>query len=155
MDIIDKFLAIKDGLACKKHTPVDAFIKANPDFLRFTKANEATIKKIVNIDKMEYLNTNEDHPRGYVTEDIIDMTVGLKVGHTIQIEEKPKGVAELKKEFDQMNDYLQYLKNTVSAMMANKSKEDEIDKKKKEITKIKKTLLEMEYEINKASSKNK
>lgn len=153
MDIIDKFLAIKDGLSCKKHTSVDAFIKANPDFLRFTKANEATIKKIVNINKMEYLNTNEDHPHGYITEDIIDMTVGLKVGHVLQVEEKPKGIVELKKEFDQMNEYLQYLKNTVSAMMANKSKEDEIEKKKKEIAKIKKTILEMEYEINKLKTK--
>jgi len=62
MDIIDKFLAIKDSLSCKKHTAVDAFIKANPDFLRFTKANETTIKKIVNINAMEYLNINEDHP---------------------------------------------------------------------------------------------
>jgi hypothetical protein len=61
MDIIDTFIELKERLACKKHTPVDTFIKANPDFLRFTKTNEATIKKIVNIDKMEYLNINEDH----------------------------------------------------------------------------------------------
>ena len=153
MDIIDKFLAIKDGLLCKKHTLVDAFIKANPDFLRFTKSNEATIKKIVNINKMEYLNINEDHPRGYTTEDIIDMTVGLKVGHVIHMQEQPKGIVELKKELDQMNDYLQYLKNTVSAMMTNKSNEDEIAQKKKEIAKIKKTVLEMEYEINKLKTK--
>ncbi|PJA48958.1 MAG: hypothetical protein CO170_01060 [candidate division SR1 bacterium CG_4_9_14_3_um_filter_40_9] len=153
MDIIDKLLAIKDGLSCKKHTPVDTFIKANPDFLRFTKSNEATIKKIVNINKMEYLNINDDHPCGYTTEDIIDMTVGLKVGHVIHIEEKPKGVIELKKEFDQMNDYLQYLKNTVSAMVVHKSKEDEIEKKRKEITKAKKAILEMEYEINKLKTK--
>lgn len=153
MDIIDKFLAIKDGLECKKHTPVDAFIKANPDFLRFTKANEATIKKIVNINKMEYLNINEDHPRGYTTEDIIDMTVGLKAAQVVHIEEQPKGIVEQKKDLEQMNEYLQYLKNTVSAMMINKSKEEEIEKKKKEIAKIKKTLLEMEYEINKLKTK--
>jgi len=71
----------------------------------------------------------------------------------IHIEEKPKGVIELKKEFDQMNDYLQYLKNTVSAMVAHKSKEDEIEKKRKEITKAKKAILEMEYEINKLKTK--
>lgn len=153
MDIIDKLLVLKDGLACKKHTPVDAFIKANPDFLRFTKANETTIKKIVNINKMEYLNINEAHPRGYTTEDIIDMTVGLKVAQVLQIEEKPKGLAELNKELTQMNDYLQYLKNTVSSMMIHKSDEDEIAQKKKEITKIKKTILEMEYEINKLKTK--
>jgi len=81
------------------------------------------------------------------------MTVGLKVGHVIHIEEKPKGVIELKKEFDQMNDYLQYLKNTVSAMVVHKSKEDEIEKKRKEITKAKKAILEMEYEINKLKIK--
>jgi len=153
MDIIDKFLAIKDGLALKKHASVDAFIKANPDFLRFTKSNEATIKKIVNIDKMEYININEDHPHGYVTEDIIDMTVGLKVGRAVPLEEKPKGLLELKKELEQMNDYLQYLKNTVSAMMINKSKEEEIEKKKKEVAKVKKNILEMEYEINKLKTK--
>jgi len=71
----------------------------------------------------------------------------------IHIEEKPKGVIELKKEFDQMNDYLQYLKNTVSAMVVHKSKEDEIEKKRKEITKAKKAILEMEYEINKLKTK--
>jgi hypothetical protein len=153
MDIIDKFLAIKEGLACKKHTIVNAFIKANPDFLRFTKANESTIKKIVNINKMEYLNINEDHPHGYTTEDIIDMTVGLKISQEVRLEEKPKSVPELKKELEQMNDYLQYLKNTVSAMMIHKSKEEEIALKKKEILKVKKSILEMEYEIGKLKTK--
>jgi len=153
MDIIDKFLAIKSTLASKKHMPVDAFIKANPDFIRFTKANETTIKKIVNINKMDYLNTNEDHPIGYSTEEIIDMTLGIKLSQIILIENKPKGLIELKKEFEQLNEYLQYLKNTVSVMVANKSNEDEIAQKKKEIIKIKKDILDMEYELNKLSSK--
>jgi len=81
------------------------------------------------------------------------MSVGLKISQIIYIEEKPKGLAELNKELEQMNDYLQYLKNTVSAMMAHKSDEDEIAQKKKEVTKVKKNILEMEYEINKLKTK--
>lgn len=153
MDIIDKFLTLKDGLLCKKHTPVDAFIKANPDFLRFTKSNETTIKKIVNINKIEYFHINEDTPSGYTIEDIIDMSVGLKIIPKLRVEESNKGIVQLKQELEQMNDYLQYLKNTVSAMMTNKSDETEIVQKKKEIANVKKNILEKEYEINKLKMK--
>ncbi|MBU0627268.1 hypothetical protein KKG31_02010 [Patescibacteria group bacterium] len=91
MDIIDTFLQIKQQLGCQKHTPMDAFLKANPDFLRFTKANEEVIKKIVNINKISYMDTHEESPSGYTTEDIIDMTIGLKSSSAQQIvQEKPK-----------------------------------------------------------------
>jgi hypothetical protein len=39
---------------------MDAFLKANPDFLRFAKANEDVVKKIVNINKIEYMDTHEE-----------------------------------------------------------------------------------------------
>ena len=90
MDIIDNLLTIKHQLGCKKHVAVDAFIKANPDFLRFTKSNEATIKRIVNISKIDYMNTNENNPVGYTTEDIIDISIGIKVSHLEHVDEKPK-----------------------------------------------------------------
>lgn len=69
---------------------MDAFIKANPDFLRFTKSNEATIKRIVNISKIEYMDTNENNLPDYTTEDVIDMTIGLKISRIQHIEDKPK-----------------------------------------------------------------
>lgn len=153
MDIVDKFLSLKEQLGCKKHTDVDVFIQANPDFLRFTKSNENTIKHIIHINKIEYIHTNETYVSGYTTADIIDMTIGVKIAQAVEIIEKPKWVLELKKDLVSMEEYLQYLKNTVSSMMTNKSDEELIAQKKKEITKIKKSILELEYEISKMKVK--
>lgn len=90
MDIIDKFLELKTIAGGKKHTLIDVFLKANPDFLRFTKSHEQVVKKIINIQKFDYLNVNESHPQTYTTEDIIDMTIGIKPAQEIRIVEKLK-----------------------------------------------------------------
>lgn len=52
-----------------------------------------------------------------------------------------------------MKEYMQYLRNTVSSMISNKSPEEDIDKKKREINKVKKDILELEYEISKLQKK--
>ena len=52
-----------------------------------------------------------------------------------------------------MEEYLQYLKNTVSNMVANHSDEAQIAQKKKEIAQIKTSILDLEYDIGKLKTK--
>jgi predicted nuclease with TOPRIM domain len=82
------------------------------------------------------------------------MTIGIKSSIVREIvEEKVKSASELQKEFNQMTEYLQYLKSTVSSMQNNNSSEEEILKKKREINILKNTMLELEHEIKKAKTK--
>ena len=145
VDILDRFLYMKQKNNYKKHQLVDVFFKATPDFLQHLRKNENIIKKLINIENIEYFDNDRKLPK-YDTETIIDVVIGMKA--IIRVE-KLDELSVLQKELDNEKEYLQHLRWLISSLSASWMEEDNIEKKKKEIMKTKKNIERLEYEISK------
>ncbi|MDD3262427.1 MAG: class I tRNA ligase family protein [Candidatus Absconditabacteria bacterium] len=149
MEIIDKFALMKSGLGLKKHDIVGIFIRSNPDFIKFAKSNEYLFKKTLNTDEVLYLVHHEDIPCGYQKEDIIDISIGLKSMSKPSI----SGISLLKKQLQEKEEHIQHLKNLVQQLSSNGADIDIINQKKDEISKAKKDIEDLCFEINKCKMK--
>jgi len=149
MEIIDKFNVIKDSLWLKKHDIVDIFIRSNPDFLKFAKSNESLFKKTLNAQNVLYLVHHEETPCWYKQEDIIDISIWLKAISKPGI----SGINLLQKQLQEKEEYLQHLKHIVQQLSSNWSDTEIINSKKDEISKIKKEIEIINFEISKCKMK--
>jgi predicted class III extradiol MEMO1 family dioxygenase len=77
MDIIDKFALLRERINQPKHQKVDICFNASTDFLHYLKDNEDIIQKLVNTEKIEYIDKEKDLQK-YETENIIDVIIGIK-----------------------------------------------------------------------------
>ena len=145
MDLVDKLSSLKVNIPCKKHDYVSIFIKANPDFLKFCQSHESLLQKTLRAEDIAYLPFNELAPNSYITEDIIDITIGIKRF----CKDNTFWLACLRKKFTEKQEYLQHLRNLLSSLNNNWGSPEIITKKREEIQTIKDEIEQLELEINK------
>ncbi|MEI6672789.1 MAG: hypothetical protein WCL02_05705 [bacterium] len=78
MDIIDKFITMKQKHAYPKHEEIEICFFAPLDFLQYLRKQEKIMYKLINASAIEYLE-NEKELNNYHTENIINITIGIKV----------------------------------------------------------------------------
>lgn len=93
MDIIDKFLAMKDKYKYAKHEEVDICFFAPLDFLQYLRKQEKTLSKLINTSSIEYLENERDLEK-YSTESIINITIGIKAQHKEMMVERNEDIYE-------------------------------------------------------------
>lgn len=150
MEIIDRFSTMKVWLGLKKHDVVGLFIRSNPDFIKFAKSNESLFKKTLHAEDIIYLVHHEEIPCGYKKEDIIDISIGLKALAKPAI----SGIPLLKKQLQEKEEYLQHLKHLVQQMSSSDADDVLIQQKKEEISKIKKDIESLTFEISKCKMRD-
>ncbi len=77
MDIIDRFTALREKIQQPRHQKVDICFSASIDFLHYIRSNEDIIQKLVNTEKIEYIDKEKDLQK-YETDSIIDVTIGMR-----------------------------------------------------------------------------
>lgn len=80
MDIIERFLNMKQANGYAKHEEVEICFFAPLDFLQYLRKQETIISSLINTSAIEYLE-NEKELGAYHTESIINITIGIKKGH--------------------------------------------------------------------------
>jgi valyl-tRNA synthetase len=145
MDIIDKFLAMKLKHSYAKHEEVDICFFAPLDFLQYLRKQEKILIKLINASSIEYLE-NEKELGKYHIENIINITIGIK---TQQKEVAINKKEDLRETLRNKEQELQTIRNMIPRLSASGADPEVIRQKKKEITKLKKDIEELQYEIQK------
>ena len=145
MDIIDKFLAMKQEYKYAKHEEVDICFFAPLDFLQYLRKQEKILSKLINTSSIEYLE-NERELGKYHTENIINITIGIKAQHKEMLGEKDEDLRETLREKEQE---LQTIRSIIPWLSANGADPERIRQKKKEMNQLKKDIEEIQLEIQK------
>jgi hypothetical protein len=94
MDIIDKFLEMKQKYDHAKHEEIEVCFFAPLDFLQYLRKQEKIIYKLINASSIEYLE-NEKELDKYNTENIINITIGIKKqGKRVVVISKKENIRE-------------------------------------------------------------
>ncbi len=152
MDIIDKFMTLREKAGQAKHQKVDICFHASIDFIHYIKDNEDIVTKLINTEQINYVN-NEKDLAGYETDSIIDVTIGLReLGKPIKIvDNKESWIKELARKQEQ----LQGIRNLTSKLSLDKKNKRLIEKKKEEMGELKKDIEKLEFEIKKSKMNEK
>ncbi len=145
MDIIDRFLILKQKNNYAKHESVDICFFAPLDFLQYLRKQEHILAKLINTSSIEYLES-EKQLWSYQTENIINITIGIKT-HQKEIRiNKKENLHEIlcKKEQE-----LQGIRSLITGLSTNGTDPEIIREKKREINKLKKEIDEIKYQIQK------
>ncbi len=145
MDIIDKFLAMKDKYKYAKHEEVDICFFAPLDFLQYLRKQEKTLSKLINTSSIEYLENERDLEK-YSTESIINITIGIKAQHKEMMVERNEDIYETLRKKEQE---LQTIRSIIPWLSANGVDPERIRQKKKEMSTLKKDIEELQLEIQK------
>jgi len=145
MDIIDKFLAMKQKYEYAKHEEVDICFFAPLDFLQYLRKQEKILGKLINISSIEYLE-NEKELWGYHTESIINITIGIKAQHKEVKIDKKETIRETLRAKEQE---LQSIRSMMPSLSSSGADPEIIRQKKKEMNKLKKDIEELNYELQK------
>ena len=145
MDIIDKFLAMKQKYDYAKHEDVDICFFAPLDFLQYLRKQEKILCKLINISSIEYLE-NEKELGGYHTESIINITIGIKAQHKEVKIDKKENIRETLRAKEQE---LQSIRTMMPSLSSSGADPEVIRQKKKEMNKLKKDIEELNYELQK------
>lgn len=152
MDIVDKFIALREKAQQPKHEKVDICFHASMDFIHYIKENEDIVAKLVNTQQINYID-NEKELSKYETDSIIDVTIGLRtIGKVL----KPVDGKELRvKQLQEKQEQLQGLRNLTAKLSLDKKNKKIIDKKKDEMNELKKDIEKLEFEIKKSKMNEK
>lgn len=145
MDIIEKFLQMKNELEYAKHETIDICFFAPLDFLQFLRTQENILSTLINAVTIEYLE-NERDLNNYHTESIINITIWIKTEKSEITKIKKENLQEV---LEQKEQELQRTRTILSGLSANGADEKSIQAKKKEMTKIKEEIENIQYEIQK------
>ncbi|MCX6823837.1 MAG: class I tRNA ligase family protein [candidate division SR1 bacterium] len=146
MDIIDKFLNMKQKYEYAKHEEIEICFFAPLDFLQYLRKQEKIIYKLINASSIEYLE-NEKELEKYHIESIINITIGIKI-------ERKKTVVTNKKEdiresLREKEQELQSMRTMMPSLSSSGADPEVIRGKKKEMTKLKKDIEELQYQLQK------
>jgi len=61
-EIMDKITDIRENNCLKQHEPIDIFLQANTDFIELIEDYESRFKKLLRINKIEYLRPHQIIP---------------------------------------------------------------------------------------------
>ena len=152
MDIIDKFIGLRERAGQAKHQKVDICFHASMDFIHYIKENEDIIAKLINTEQINYVN-NEKDLASYETDSIIDVTIGLRgLGKPIKVvDNKESWTKELARKQEQLQD----IRNLTSKLSLDKKNKKLIEKKKEEMAELKKDIEKLEFEIKKSKMNEK
>ena len=145
MDIIDRFLAMKQKYDYAKHDEVNICFFAPLDFLQYLRKQEKILYKLINISSIEYLE-NEKELGKYHTESIINITIGIKAQHKEVIINKKEDLRESLRLKEQE---LQSIRTMMPSLSSSGADPEVIRQKKKEMNKLKKDIEELQYETQK------
>ncbi len=146
IDIIDKFLSMKQKYNHAKHEWVDICFFAPLDFLQYLRKKENIIQKLINTSSIEYLE-NEKELTKFHTESIINITIGIRPqSKQATVRSKKEDLCETLRAKEQQ---LQQIRNMIPGLSASGAEPEVIREKKKEMTKIKKNIEEIQYLIQK------
>ncbi len=146
MDIIDRFTALREKIQQPRHQKVDICFSASIDFLHYIRSNEDIIQKLVNTEKIEYIDKEKDLQK-YETDSIIDVTIGMRwVSKPIKEEDTSY---LLKQTLERKKEELQKLRNITAKLSLDKSEKKKINIKKEEMSLLKADIEKLEYEISK------
>lgn len=146
MDIIDRFLSMKQANGYAKHDEVEICFLAPLDFLQYLRSQEKIISKLINTSSIDYLE-NEKELNGYCTENIINMTIGIKGLHKeSKVTSKKEDIREALSIKEQK---IQQIRTIVTWLSSSGADPEIIRDKKKEMTKLKKDIEELQYELQK------
>lgn len=147
MDIIDKFILLREKTNQAKHQKVDIAFQASIDFLHYIKENEDIINKLVNVNEIAYINNEKDLQK-YETDTIIDVTIGIKgVSKTLK---QPEGRDDWAAQLAKKQARLQEIRNITSKLSLDKKNKRIVEKKKEEMNQLKKEIEKLEFEIKKS-----
>ncbi|HBB04104.1 TPA: hypothetical protein DCZ39_04380 [Patescibacteria group bacterium] len=146
MDIIDKFLSMKQTYKYAKHEEIDVCFFAPLDFLQYLRKQEKIVYKLINASSIEYLE-NEKELSKYYTENIINITIGIKMQRKEQIVTNKK--EDIRESLRAKEQQLQFLRTLIPGLSASGVDPEIIREKKKEMTAIKKDIEELQYELQK------
>ena len=146
MDIIDKFLAMKEKYTYAKHEEIEICFFAPLDFLQYLRKQEKIIYKLINASSIEYLE-NEKELDAYYKESIINITIGIKTQHkeTVIVNKKET----IRKELRIKEQQIQQNRTIITGLSASGADPEVIRNKKKEMSKLKKDVEELQYELQK------
>ena len=146
MDIIDKFIDMKQKYEYTKHEEIDICFFAPLDFLQYLRKEEKIIYKLINASSIEYLE-NEKELSKYHIENIINITIGIKAQHKeLPITSKKEDFREALRAKEQE---LQAIRTLIPGLSASGVDAEVIRDKKKEMTKLKKDIEELQYGLQK------
>lgn len=146
IDIIDKFLGMKQQYEHAKHEEIEVCFFAPLDFLQYLRQQEKIIHKLINASSIEYLE-NEKELEKYHTENIINITIGIKKqGKKVIVLSKKEKIREALRAKEQE---LQSIRTLIPGLSASGGDPDVIREKKKEMNKLKKDIEDLQYEFQK------
>jgi len=146
IDIIDKFLEMRKKYEHPKHEEIDICFFAPLDFLQYLRKEENILHKLINTSTIEYLE-NEKELENYYTESIINITIGMKKQHKeIAKNNKKEDIREMLRLKEQE---LQSIRTIIPSLSASGADPEVIRDKKKEMTKLKKEIEELQYQFQK------
>ena len=146
MDIIDRFLHMKQTYKYAKHEEVEICFFAPLDFLQYLRKQEKIIYKLITVSSIEYLE-NEKELDKYYTESIINITIGIKTQHKEVVTiNKKETIREALRTKEQQ---IQQIRTIIPGLSASGADPEVIRDKKKEMTKLKKDIEELQYELQK------
>jgi len=129
-----------------KHEEIEVCFFAPLDFLQYLRQQEKIIHKLINASSIEYLE-NEKELEKYHTENIINITIGIKKqGKKVIVLSKKEKIREALRAKEQE---LQSIRTLIPGLSASGGDPDVIREKKKEMNKLKKDIEDLQYEFQK------
>lgn len=149
MDIIDKFLEMRIKHEYPKHEEIEVCFFAPLDFLQYLRQEEKILYKLIKTSEIEYLE-NEKELEKYHTENIINITIGIKKDH--KETKKTNKKDDIRETLREKEQELQSIRTIFPSLSANGVDPEIIKDKKKEMTKLKKDIEELHYQLQKEKS---
>lgn len=148
MDIINKFLEMKQTQEYAKHEEIEIWFFAPLDFLQYLRQQENIISKLINASTIDYLE-NEKELETYHTESIINITIGIKKQRKVAAITTANKKEDLREHLRAKEQELQTIRSMIPGLSASGADAETIRDKKKEMNKLKKDIEELQYEIQK------
>ena len=151
IDIIDKFLTMKKTYNYAKHEEIDVWFFAPLEFLQYLRKQEKIIINLINASSIDYLE-NEKELDLYHTENIINIIMGIKKERKAKHISKTEKKEDLRETINNKEQELQRIRSFISGLSASGGDPEIIKEKKKEMTKLKKEIEDLQYELQKQKS---
>ena len=146
MDIIDRFLHMKQTYKYAKHEEVEICFFAPLDFLQYLRKQEKIMYKLITVASIEYLE-NEKELDKYYTESIINITIGIKTQHKEVVTINKKEI--IREALRAKEQQIQQIRTIIPGLSASGADAEVIRDTKKEMSKLKKDIEELQYELQK------
>ncbi|MEF2175978.1 MAG: valine--tRNA ligase [Candidatus Absconditabacteria bacterium] len=146
MDIVTELRNIRQSQDYKPHEQVSVIVSGNSSIIEFVKLYEDLLKRLVKAEKVEYISSGEMINNQYITSVIMDVIVGIKGEKIVNIDDQ---ILQVNKKLSEHQQYLQNFRTLMSnsGFLAQAPKEV-IDEKHKKMSEVKKSIVELEHELN-------